>query len=136
MIFLTDIHFFSLGATVPNHIEYQCARTRALAGNFRKRKLVQIGGLHAVSKKAARPSTLRCGCTFPWQPCAVCTGRTDPTNPRDLADSLSKGERIGLLDPGFHPAISTPEGILCILYFFLYLFTRKVKEMNKNESSL
>lgn len=99
-----------VGATVQNHVEYQCARTRPLANVFRKRKLVQMGGLHAVSKKAARPSTLRCGCTYPWTPCAVCTGRTDPTHPRDLSECMSKRERIALLDPGFHPAISVSEG--------------------------
>lgn len=117
--------FVGLGATVQNHIEHQCARTRPLSSNFRKRKLVQIGGLHAVSKKAARPSTLRCGCTFPWTPCAVCTGRTDPTHPRDLAESLSKGEKIALLDPGFHPVISMPEGrIKNMFQIVLYTETR------------
>ncbi|KAJ8948936.1 hypothetical protein NQ314_008314, partial [Rhamnusium bicolor] len=88
--------------------EYQCARTRPLV-NFRKRKLLQISGLHAVSKKAARPSTIRCGCVPLSVPCALCTGRTDPTHPRDPPDTLSKSERIALLDPSFHPVFSLPE---------------------------
>lgn len=94
---------------VNNGIDYQCARTRPLCG-FKRRKLLQTTGLHAVSKKAARPSTIRCGCVQPAVPCAVCTGRTDPTYPRDLPEHLSKTERIALLDPCFHPVFSVPEG--------------------------
>lgn len=94
---------------VPTCTEHQCARTRPLTG-FRKRKLLQINGLHAVSKKAARPSTVRCGCVAPFIPCAVCTGRTDPTHPRDLPDYLSKAERIALIDASYHPVFSMPEG--------------------------
>ncbi|XP_060526021.1 KAT8 regulatory NSL complex subunit 1 [Cylas formicarius] len=87
--------------------ERQCARTRPLAG-FRKRKLLQVAGLHAVSKKAARPSTVRCSCVPPSS-CALCTGRADPTYPRDSPDTLSKTEKVSLLDPGFHPVLSLPE---------------------------
>lgn len=89
---------------------YQCARTRPLL-NFRKRKLLQVSGLHAVSKKAARPSTIRCDCTPPLiQSCALCTGRTDPMYPRDQPETMSKAERIAALDPGFHPVFSFMEG--------------------------
>lgn len=97
---------------IQNLTDFQCARTRPLVG-FRKRKLLQINGLHAVSKKAARPASVRCGCVPPLA-CALCTGRTDPTHPRDLTESLSKPERIALLDPYFHPVFSLPEG-LCFL---------------------
>lgn len=96
--------------TIGCHVEHQCARTRPLV-NFRKRKLLQTNGLHAVSKKAARPATIRCGCVFPSVPCALCTGRTDPTHPRDLPDNMSKAERISLIDAGFHPVFSLPEGL-------------------------
>lgn len=95
---------------VSNGTDYQCARTRPLC-NFKKRKLLQTTGLHVVSKKAARPSNIRCGCVQPSVPCAVCTGRTDPTYPRDLPEHLSKSERIALLDPCFHPVFSIAEGI-------------------------
>ncbi|RZB62197.1 KAT8 regulatory NSL complex subunit 1, partial [Asbolus verrucosus] len=90
--------------------DYQCARTRPLL-NFRKRRLLQINGLHVVSKKATRPSTVRCGCVQTTAPCAVCTGRTDPTHPRDPPDALSKAERIALVDPAFHPVFSLPEDV-------------------------
>ncbi|CAH1107968.1 unnamed protein product [Psylliodes chrysocephalus] len=88
--------------------DYQCARTRPLV-KFRKRKLLQISGLHAVSRKAARPSTVRCGCVPLSNPCALCTGRTDPTHPRDPPDTFSRSEKVALLDPGFHPVVSLPE---------------------------
>ncbi|EFA12370.1 hypothetical protein TcasGA2_TC002076 [Tribolium castaneum] len=96
--------------TTPNgaHPEYECARTRPLV-NFKKRKLLQLNGLHVISKKAARPASVRCGCVNTTAPCAVCTGRTDPTHPRDPTEALSKPERIALVDPGFHPVFSMPE---------------------------
>lgn len=89
--------------------EYQCARTRPFFG-FKKRKLLQISGLHAVSKRAARPSTMKCGCIPLGIPCALCTGRSDPTYPRDSSDTLSRSEKIALLDPSFHPVFSLAEG--------------------------
>lgn len=98
------------------HPEYQSARTRPLI-NFKKRKLLLTSSLHLVAKKAARPSTIRCGCVPPMT-CAVCTGRVDPTHPRDPPETLSKAERIALLDPSFHSVISMPEG-LSYLYLFL-----------------
>lgn len=86
----------------------RCARARPLA-NFRKRRLLQVAGLHAISKKAARPSTVRCSCVPSRVPCALCTGRADPTHPRDPPDTLGKAEKVALLDPGFHPVLSLPE---------------------------
>ncbi|KAJ8921484.1 hypothetical protein NQ315_003102 [Exocentrus adspersus] len=93
-----------------SEFQYQCSRTRPLV-NFRKRKLLQVSGLHAVSKKAARPSTIRCGCVPMSVPCALCTGRTDPTHPRDQPETLSKAEKVALLDPCFHPVFSLPEDV-------------------------
>lgn len=55
-------------------------------------------------------STLKCGCQWPLHPCALCTGRQDPTAPRDLPDMMPVSERIALLDPGFHPVLSFPQG--------------------------
>lgn len=40
----------------------------------------------------------------------MCTGRSDPTAPRDLPDTLPTAERVALLDPGFHPVLSFPDG--------------------------
>ncbi|XP_050293244.1 KAT8 regulatory NSL complex subunit 1 isoform X2 [Anthonomus grandis grandis] len=88
----------------PDDCQY-CARTRPLTG-FRKRRLLQIAGLHAVSKKAARPSTVRCNCVIPNAPCALCTGRVDPTHPRDSPETLGKSEKVALLDPAYHPVLS------------------------------
>lgn len=57
-------------------------------------------------------STVKCGCQWPLHPCALCTGRQDPTAPRDLPDMIPMPDRVAVLDFGFHPVISFPEGIL------------------------
>jgi len=86
------------------------ARVRPLVkSTFRKRKLLQTSGLHLVSKKAARSSSVRCGCRPPLPTCALCTGRTDPMVPQQ-PDLLTVPERISLLNPTFHPVLSFPEG--------------------------
>lgn len=89
-----------------------CARTKPLR-EFKKRKLLQISGLHAISKRAARPSNIKCGCIGSGVHCAICTGRNDPTCPRDASDTLSITEKISLLDPSFHPVFSLTEGKFC-----------------------
>lgn len=61
-------------------------------------------------------STLKCGCQWPVLPCALCTARIDPTAPRDLPDTMPASERVALLDPGFHPVLSFPDGKLSIKY--------------------
>ncbi|KAK7870995.1 hypothetical protein R5R35_012190 [Gryllus longicercus] len=89
-----------------------CSRTRPLVrGVFRKRKLLQVAGLHVVSKKAARAVTVRCGCQPPLSWCALCTGRADPTAPLPQPDLLTPAERVALLDPCFHPVLSFPEDV-------------------------
>lgn len=60
---------------------------------------------------------MKCGCQWPVQPCALCTGRPDPTQPRDLPDTMPASERVGLLDPGFHPVLSFPEGESILIFF-------------------
>lgn len=88
-----------------------CARVRPLVrGTFRKRKLLQTSGLHLVSKKAARASTVRCGCRPPLPTCALCTGRLDPMVPQQ-PDLVTIPERIALLNPTFHPVLSFPEEV-------------------------
>lgn len=87
------------------------ARVRPLVkSTFRKRKLLQTSGLHLVSKKAARPSTVRCGCQLPLSTCALCTGRRDPMVPQQ-PDLLTVPERIALLSPTFHPVLSFPDEV-------------------------
>ncbi|KAL3280035.1 hypothetical protein HHI36_017542 [Cryptolaemus montrouzieri] len=90
--------------------DFECARTRPLVG-FRKRKLLQTGGLHVISKKATRPSTVRCGCNVPASHCALCTGRADPTHPRDPPEVLSAAEKVAALDPSFHPVFSMADDV-------------------------
>ncbi|XP_055854914.1 uncharacterized protein LOC129918419 isoform X2 [Episyrphus balteatus] len=93
-------------------------RTRAFQSNlYRKRKLFQTANVHTISKRAARPSTIKCGCQWPLHPCALCTGRSDPTAPRDLPDTMMKSQRIALLDPGFHPVLSFSEDISNSIFF-------------------
>ncbi|PSN48058.1 hypothetical protein C0J52_03439 [Blattella germanica] len=88
-----------------------CARARPLVrSSFRKRKLLQTSGLHLGSKKAARASSVRCGCRPPLPTCALCTGRLDPMVPQQ-PDLLTVSERIALLNPTFHPVLSFPEEV-------------------------
>lgn len=94
------------------------ARTRAfIRAEFKKRKLAQSENLHTISKRAARPSTVKCGCHWPVMPCTLCTGRPDPTAPRDLPDTMPASERVALLDPGFHPVLSFPEDVSHSIHF-------------------
>ncbi|KAG4075445.1 hypothetical protein HA402_015098 [Bradysia odoriphaga] len=91
---------------------YGSSRTRGFQrSGFRKRKLLQTTNLHTISKKAARQSTVKCGCQWPLHPCALCTGRQDPTAPRDLPDMIPMPDRVAVLDFGFHPVISFPEDV-------------------------
>lgn len=77
---------------------------------FRKRKLLQIEGLHEVSKKAARPSNLKCTCDGVRAPCGLCTGRKEPMIDQETMDLLSVPERVAAIDPGFHSVLSFPDG--------------------------
>uniref|UniRef100_A0A2M4A4E8 Putative kat8 regulatory nsl complex subunit 1 n=1 Tax=Anopheles triannulatus TaxID=58253 RepID=A0A2M4A4E8_9DIPT len=87
-----------------------CSRSRPYnREKFRKRKLLQTPNLHIISKRAARSSNIKCGCQWPLQPCALCTGRTDPTAPRDPPATMPFAERVALLDSSYHPVLSFPE---------------------------
>ncbi|KAG5882640.1 hypothetical protein JTB14_025113 [Gonioctena quinquepunctata] len=114
--------------------DYQCARTRPLV-IFKKRKLLQISGLHAVSRKAARPSTIRCGCVPLTVPCAVCTGRTDPTHPRDPPDTMSRSEKVSVLDPSFHPVFSLPEDTSQKIHFEAVMKTQEWQQRSTRMKS-
>uniref|UniRef100_A0A1B0D1G6 Uncharacterized protein n=1 Tax=Phlebotomus papatasi TaxID=29031 RepID=A0A1B0D1G6_PHLPP len=94
------------------------SRTRPFQrSGFKKRKLLQTANLHTISKKAARSSTVKCGCQWPVHPCALCTGRQDPTAPRDLPDMMPVSERVALLDPCYHPVLSFPEDVSQNIHF-------------------
>lgn len=91
--------------------EWLCSRTRPLVlSEFRKRKLFQTINMHTISKKAARPSNIKCGCQWPQVPCTLCTGRPDPTAPRDLPETLMPQNRVALLDASYHPVLSFTDG--------------------------
>ncbi|XP_059621915.1 KAT8 regulatory NSL complex subunit 1 [Phlebotomus argentipes] len=94
------------------------SRTRPFQrSGFKKRKLLQTANLHTISKKAARSSTVKCGCQWPVHPCALCTGRQDPTAPRDLPDMMPVSDRVALLDPCYHPVLSFPEDVSQNIHF-------------------
>ncbi|KAH8363087.1 hypothetical protein KR084_005229 [Drosophila pseudotakahashii] len=87
--------------------DYLCSRARPLVlSEFHKRKLFQTTNMHTISKKAARPSNIKCGCQWPQVPCSLCTGRADPTAPRDLVETMMPANRVALLDAGYHPVLS------------------------------
>lgn len=99
-------------ADVENELEGTSSRTRPYQrAAFKRRKLVQTMNLHTISKKAARPSSVKCGCQWPQQPCALCTGRSDPTIPRPLPDMIPRLQRAALLDPCLHSCLSLPEDV-------------------------
>ncbi|XP_055636380.1 uncharacterized protein LOC129775550 [Toxorhynchites rutilus septentrionalis] len=111
----------SSSTTTPNGAYDQngaSCRTRPFHRNgFRKRKLLQTANMHIISKKVARPSTIKCGCAWPLHPCALCSGRQDPTAPRDLADTMPATERVALLDPCYHPVLSFSEDVSHSIHF-------------------
>ncbi|KAH8389384.1 hypothetical protein KR200_002326 [Drosophila serrata] len=87
--------------------DWLCSRARPLVlSEFRKRKLFQTTNMHTISKKAARPSNIKCGCQWPQVPCTLCTGRADPTAPRELIETMMPANRVALVDAGFHPVLS------------------------------
>ncbi|XP_054265677.1 KAT8 regulatory NSL complex subunit 1 isoform X2 [Macrosteles quadrilineatus] len=93
-------------------------RTRPLKRtSFLKRKVLRTAGLHLTSKKAAKQSTIHCGCQPPLPSCALCTGRTNPTQPREDLDLLTLNERIAMVDPAFHPVLSFPNDVSQSVHF-------------------
>lgn len=86
----------------------QAARCRPVR-NYRKRKLLRTSGLHQVSRKAARLSTVKCHCSPPFSSCPMCGGRYNNSQTVD-ADTMPVNERVSLLDPSYHPVLSFNEG--------------------------
>lgn len=92
---------------------FGASRTRPFVRSmYRKRKLVQLDGLHELSKKASRPATIKCSCDGSRAPCAVCTGRKDFGLSQDAFELLSVSERIAAVDLSFHPVLSMHDGTL------------------------
>ena len=100
--------------------EPSACRTRPFVWSiYRKRKLLQIDRLHEVSKRAAKASTIKCSCDHVLPSCALCTGRLDPMQPQEPLEQLSVQERVALVDPGFHPVLSFPDGKYLQKYFIV-----------------
>lgn len=76
-------------------------------------------------------SNIKCGCRWPIHPCLLCTGRQDPTAPRDLPDMLSRQERVALVDPCFHPILSFPDGKYWYIRKSIYVYIVDVVDHHK-----
>nr|KAG5695851.1 hypothetical protein BaRGS_006508 [Batillaria attramentaria] len=88
----------------------RAARCLPLKHALRKRKLLRTSGLHLLSRKAARLSTVKCHCHPPVTPCVVCGGRSNSVQTMD-ADFMPFQERVALLDTSFHQVLSFPEEV-------------------------
>ena len=75
---------------------------------YRIRKLLRTSGLHQVSRKAAKQSSVRCCCYPPKPSCAMCGGRYN--NYQHLQSHMSIQEKVALLDPAYHPVLSFVHG--------------------------
>lgn len=81
-----------------------CARVRPVK-RVRRRKVVDTYGLHHRVAKAARLSSVACGCLHPDQWCVLCLGRRSHTAPLDRAVH-SRVEGAALLDHSYHAVLS------------------------------
>ncbi|XP_062426825.1 KAT8 regulatory NSL complex subunit 1-like [Rhea pennata] len=89
------------------------ARIRPIC-KYKKRKLVRATSVSHLSRKPLKPLTMKCSCEWP-NSCILCSCKTsvqtvDP-------DTMSLGERIALLDSGFHPILSLSHGNPLHLHF-------------------
>ncbi|KAK3600322.1 hypothetical protein CHS0354_006684 [Potamilus streckersoni] len=99
----------------PLDITCQAARCRPLK-SYRKRKLLRTVGLHQMSHKAARLSSVKCQCYPPVQACPMCGGRYNNFQQLD-SDTMPLFEKVSLLDPAFHPVLSFPQEISLPVHF-------------------
>lgn len=134
-----------------------CARTRALAAGFRKRKVVIATSALVSARKSARLSaTVQCPCRSvcgtspggadvaapsadsgamvdapilpPLAPCLICSGRYNSVRPLD-SELMTRQEKAALLDPGFHPVLSFPADIPLKLHFEMLLRTGELQKL-------
>ncbi|XP_052092973.1 KAT8 regulatory NSL complex subunit 1-like isoform X1 [Mytilus californianus] len=103
-----------------NHdITCQASRCRPVR-SYRKRKLLRTAGLHNVSRKAARLSTVKCQCYPPISSCPMCGGRYNNVQRIDV-DSFPLQDRVAILDPAFHPVLSFNQEIPLSIRFESHL---------------
>ncbi|XP_002735250.2 KAT8 regulatory NSL complex subunit 1-like [Saccoglossus kowalevskii] len=110
------------------------ARTRPIR-NFRKRKLLRSLGLHQVSRKAQKLSSVRCGCCVPVTPCVMCSGRYNNTQTSD-PDVMPLSEKVSLLDYSFHPVLSFPQDIPLAVHYEGLLKSGKWQNRQPTKSPL
>lgn len=125
-----------------NHaLDASCVAARCRPVRFyRKRKLLRTAGLHQVSHKAARLSSVKCQCYPPVMSCPMCGGRYNNVQHLD-AEGMPIMEKVSLLDPAFHPVLSFPQGRcfrvhLCVTlprdsFYFLKCISNKGLNMIK-----
>lgn len=102
-------------------VEEFCSRTRPLnLSSFRKRKLAFIPGLHITNPKFSRLSSVNCNCKSQKElaPCILCTGQYNSIQSVD-PHSVALRDRIAILDPYFHPVLSTEKGKRRELYLLI-----------------
>lgn len=93
----------------------QAARCRPVR-SYRKRKLLRTAGLHQISRKAARLSSVKCHCYPPVMSCPMCGGRYNNVQSID-SDVMPLNERVSLVDPAFHPVLSFNQEIPLPVHF-------------------
>ena len=94
--------------------------------SYRKRKLLRTSGLHQISRKAARLSTVKCHCNPPASSCPMCGGRYNNTQALD-PNVMSLQEKVALLDPAYHPVLSFKGGKAYMLWSFMLLIKLYIK---------
>ena len=92
------------GETSDEEATMTCSRVRPVK-RVRRRKVVDTYGLHHRVAKAARLSTVACGCLHPEQWCVLCLGRRSHTLALDRSVQ-SRLEGAALLDHSYHAVLS------------------------------
>ncbi|XP_025945501.1 KAT8 regulatory NSL complex subunit 1-like [Apteryx rowi] len=89
------------------------ARIRPIC-KYKKRRLVRATSVSHLSRKPLKPLTMKCSCEWP-NSCILCSCK--PSIQTVDPDTMSLGERIALLDSGFHPILSLSHGNPLHLHF-------------------
>ena len=92
------------GDTSDEEATMTCSRVRPVK-RVRRRKVVDTYGLHHRVAKAARLSSVACGCLHPEQWCVLCLGRRSHTAALDRSVQ-SRLEGAALLDHSYHAVLS------------------------------
>ncbi|XP_074605360.1 non-specific lethal 1 isoform X2 [Brevipalpus obovatus] len=114
-----------------------CARTLPLK-HMRKRKLIRsYVALAGASRKIARYSTVQCSCNhYPRyvSSCVLCNGRYNYIPVIDT-DAMPSYERFALLDPSYHPVLSSHNDVPLGFHFSKILKKETVQKPTTNKHS-